>query len=420
MPLLPVCAVRRAFSLLPLVGLIWLLPAAAQAQDSTLTRLIRRSQLALTPGNGAQFSGPGWDKIRADVQQSQFVLLGEGHGMAQIPVFAAAVAQVLKPALFATEVDPYIAQRVTQLVAQPGLAPAAAYLQRYPEALCFYDWAEELELVRALRAQQAQVLGLDQVYGSTAAPFYAQLAGLVKNKPAKAYLQRRAAAYEQQTQAFEKLGNDDWVMDKQASGTVDSLLLLTKGESPIAQKMAQDYVASYHIYQAHQRNANGHQERLNMLKRNLLQALPTYQTTASPAAPKMLFKFGSNHLARGLSPLMKGEYYDLGNLVQNLADMQGQKSLHVYVIGKQGARAEADNLNFPAKNAVTYTAAENVALRPFLEQVTGPAWVAFDLRPTRQALTTGKLQVAEKLRRIIQGYDYLVVIPETTASHLIK
>lgn len=340
--------------------------------------------------------------------------------MAQIPLFAAAVAQVLKPALFATEVDPYIAQRVTQLVAQPGLAPAAAYLRQYPEALCFYDWAEELELVRSLRAQQTQVLGLDQVYGSTAAPFYAQLAGLVKNKQAKAYLQRRAVVYEQQAQAFEKLGNDDWVMDKQAPSTVDSLLLLTKGESPAAQKMALDYVASYRIYQAHQRNANGHQERLNLLKSNLLQTLRPYQTPTGLAAPKMLFKFGSNHLARGLSPLMKGEYYDLGNLVQNLADVQGQKSLHLFVIGKQGMRAEADNLNFPAKHAVTYSAAENAALLPFLVQVIGSAWAAFDLRPARRALTTGQLHVAEKLRRIIQGYDYLVVIPETSASQLIK
>jgi hypothetical protein len=209
-------------------------------------------------------------------------------------------------------------------------------------------------------------------------------------------------------------------MDKQAPATVDSLLLLTKGESPAAQKMAHDYVASYQIYQAHRRNANGHQERLNLLKSNLLQALRSYQTAAGPAAPKMLFKFGSNHLARGLSPLMKGEYYDLGNLVQNLAGAQGQQSLHLYVIGKQGARAEADNLNFPAKTTVAYTAAENAALKPFLEQVTGPAWAAFDLRPARRALTTGTLQVAEKLRRIIEGYDYLVIIPETTASQLIR
>ena len=406
--------------ILVLFSVLCLLAPAAQAQDSTLTRLARRSQLALAPGSGAEFSGPGWDKIRAEVQQSQFVLLGEGHGLAQLPRFAAAVAQVLRPALFVAEVDPYVAQRATQLVARPGLAPAAAYLRQYPEALCFYDWAEELELVRTLRAQQTQLVGLDQVFITTAASFYTQLAGLVNNKSAKAYLQRRAAAYEQQTQAFEKLGHDDSVMDQQTPAAVDSLRLLTQGESAAAQRMAQDYAASYQIYTDHKRGANGHQERLNLLKRNLLQTLRPYQTATGLAAPKMLFKFGANHLARGLSPLMKGAYYDLGNLVQNLADAQGQSSLHLYVVGKQGTRAESDNPNFPAKLTVTYTAAENATLQPFLALVTGPAWVAFDLRPARQALTTGQLQVAEKLRRLIQGYDYLMVIPETTGSQLIR
>ncbi|MEJ7663860.1 MAG: hypothetical protein WKG07_32165 [Hymenobacter sp.] len=56
----------------------------ASAQDSTLTRLIRQNQYALTP-QGSQFSGPGWDKLRASIQKSQFVLIGEDHGTAQIP-----------------------------------------------------------------------------------------------------------------------------------------------------------------------------------------------------------------------------------------------------------------------------------------------------------------------------------------------
>ncbi|MEJ7663861.1 MAG: hypothetical protein WKG07_32170 [Hymenobacter sp.] len=42
--------------------------------------------------------------------------------------------------------------------------------------------AEEFELVRTLRAQQARVLGLDQIFIANAAPTYRQLAGQVKNK----------------------------------------------------------------------------------------------------------------------------------------------------------------------------------------------------------------------------------------------
>ena len=186
-------AAQRSAGLL-FVLLLWLV-VPAQAQDSTLTRLIRQNQYALT-ANGTQFSGAGWDKIQASIQQSQYVLLGESHGTAQVPQFAAAVAQVLKPAVYVAEIDPSAAQTLTRLAAQPG--PPTAYLRQYPDALCFYSWAEEFDLIRTLRAQQIRLVGLDQLFIASAAPFYAQLAGQVKSKSARAYLQRRAASYQAQ------------------------------------------------------------------------------------------------------------------------------------------------------------------------------------------------------------------------------
>ena len=405
---------RRVASLL--LSLSFLATFSAAAQDSTLTRLIRQHQYPLT-ASGGQYGGAGWDKLRVAIQKSQFVLVGEDHGQAEIPPFTAAVAQVLKPAVFVAEVDPYVAQKVTRLVAQPG--PASAYLQQYPEALCFFNWAEEFELVRTLRAQRVQLVGLDQVYCTTAAPFYAQLAGLVKNKATKTYLARRAVAYAAQDRAFEKLGNDDFVMLSQPQSAIDSLLLLTKNESPAAQKMAQDYATSYAIYKGQVKGTGGQQERLNLMRRNLLQALWPYQSAAGLAAPKLLFKLGSNHLARGLSQSVKGEFYDVGSLAQNLAEAAGQQSLHLYIIGKQGARAESDNPYFSARRTKAYTAAENASLRPYLNQVAGPDWAVFDLRYARRAITTGQLQLADQsLQRTIMGYDYLVIIPETTASHV--
>lgn len=389
-----------------LVLLTWLAPVLGQAQDSTLTRLVRQNQWALVP-QGAQFGGPGWEKLRAAVQQSQLVLLGEEHGLAQVPPFAAAVAQVLQPAVFAAEIDPYVAQALTRLAAQPG--PPTAYLRQYPEALCFYDLAEEFDLVRTLRAQQTRLIGLDQVFATTAAPFYAQLASLVKNRAAKTYLQQRAAAYQAQDQAYAQLGHDDWVLLKQSQSSVDSLLLLTRHESAAAQQMAQDYAASYRIYKT-----GSHPARLQLMKQNLLRELPPGQPL-----PKMLFKFGAYHAARGLSPAPFGEFYDVGNFAQNLADAQGQKTLHLLIVGKQGAQAIGSSAYFPATNVHAYTAADKAKYQAFFQQTTGPAWSVTDLHPARHALTANKLQVSEVLRRILLGYDYLVVIPETTASRVL-
>ncbi|MGI4886838.1 MAG: hypothetical protein ACRYFR_17920 [Janthinobacterium lividum] len=396
------------------VLLAWWPASPARAQDSTLTRLIRQHQCPMVAA-GTQFSGAGWEKLQQSIQKSQFVLVGEDHGLAQVPLFTAAVARVQQPAVFAAEIDPYVADDLTALAAQPGLP--TAYSQQYPEALCFYNWAEEFELIRTLRAQRVQVVGLDQVFIATAGRFYARLAALAKGKPAKAYLQRRAAAYQAQGQAFARQGKDRFSMAEQRPAALDSLVAATRQEGPAVRQLVQDYALSYQIYQGQIHGTGGHQERLNLMRRNLLRHLGPYQAAGAPLLPKMLFKFGANHLARGLSPVTFGEFYDVGNLAQDLAEAQGQKSLHVMVVGKQGTRGSSLNPLDRGNQAAAYTAADNARLKPFFDQTTGPAWNVVDLRPARRALAAGKLLVDQTMQRLLLGYDYLVVIPETTASH---
>ena len=400
---------RRLLASAALLGLSTL---GTRAQDSTLTRLIGRHQYPLQPSGGS-FSGPGWDKLLADVRRSQFVLVGEDHGMAQIPLFTAAVAREFRPAAYVGEIDSYVAQKVTELAVQPG--EPAAYLRQNPGALAFATMAEEYELLRQLRTQNTRLVGIDQVFSMTAAPFYAQLAGVVKGKAARLYFAQQARRYQAQDQENERQNQHYFALSKQTSGSIDSLLTFTKNESLAAQKMAQDYVASYRIYKS-----SSHQRRLDLMKRNLLRELQPYQTAAGFNTPPILFKLGGFHLARGLSPIRFGEFYDVGNLVQNLADVQDKKSLHVLVLGKQGRKLATFNLANTSGLSVPYTEADyndEVPIKTFTNRLSGPAWASFDLRPLRDALTEGKLHVAKPaLERIILGYDYLIIIPETTAS----
>jgi hypothetical protein len=186
--------------------------------------------------------------------------------------------------------------------------------------------------------------------------------------------------------------------------------------------MVQDYVASYQIYRTYETRAllpgglSGHQARLNLMRRNLLNLKLEHPGPAGQPLPKMLFKFGANHLGRGVSMASFGEFYDVGNLALNLAEVQGQQSLHLMVMGKQGRQANGSNQADRSKNEGPLTAADNAYLQPFFDQTTGPAWNVVDLRPARRALTAGKLVASQRVQRILLGYDYLIVIPETTAS----
>ncbi|TGE20049.1 hypothetical protein [Hymenobacter elongatus] len=399
---------------LVLAGVASLLTSAtAQAQDSTMTRLIQKNQFPLVQ-TGPQFSGTGWDQLQQEVAKSQFVMVGEMHGTAQIPQFTGALAQVLQPKIFVSEIDRYQAQDLSQLVAQPG-APAA-YLQQYPMSLSFYSWAEEFALARQLHAQKVQLLGIDQVNGFTVGRFYTRLAEQSKRKATKTYLLQRAAAY-QATDRVEMTSKDQkMTMMHQPPSALDSLVAMTRQESPAVQRMVQEYVSSIRIYQTSAQASTGlqsHKERIGMMKRNLMQDLRPYQPTGTEALPKMLLKFGAEHGARNLSFI---GVFDVGNLVTNLADMQNHKSLHVMVLGKQGTTTAGFDSDI-RKNTHAYQPDADNAYKLFYDQTTASAWNVVDLRPLRRALLGRKLQVADlKLERTILGYDYLVIIPQTTAN----
>lgn len=402
----------RPAALLLLAGL---LSKQVQAQDSTLTRLVHQNQYELSV-TGAQFAGTGWSKLQQDLAKSQFVLVGEDHGLAQIPVFTTALAREFKPALYVAEVDKYQAQDLSRLAGQPGLP--TAFVKQHPMALSFYSWAEEFELIRYLRTQKVPIVGIDQVGSPTAGRFFGLLAEQVKSPLVKAYLRQRATVYQARDRAGMVTGKyAGSTMNSLSQSGIDSLRTLTRQEGPQVQQMVTDFVTSYQIYQINtQGKPGGHRTRINLMKRNLLQELRPYQANGQPL-PKTLYKFGAYHVARGRS--IWGDMYDVGNLAADLADAQDHKTLHIIVMGKQGTKVGGANPDDFTKNTASYSMADEALAKPFMAQTkAGSAWQVFDLRPLRKALLADKLQVSsQELSATILGFDYAVIIPETTASH---
>lgn len=399
------------FLLLPFVGL---LAFSAQAQDSTLTRLIRQNRFPLVQ-EGTHFMGAGWERLQREVRQSQFVLLGETHGTAQVPQLTAALTQIFQPALFVTEIDRYQAQDLTQLAAQPG--PPTAFLTRYPMALSFFSWPAEFALAHQLQTQHVPIIGVDQVNFFAAGRFYDRLADQVKNKQSRTYLRQRAAAYQAHDRATMTTDLGQLTMMQQSAAALDSLVTVTKQESPAVRQQVQDYLTSAHIYQtATQPGGGSHQQRTGLLKHNLLLALRPYQPTGGEVLPKILAKFGATHVMRNLS--FNG-VFDVGSLFDNLADAQQQRALHLMVFGKQGTMVANGHYN-PAgspQNVEAYPAETDATSQLLYGQASGTTWNLIDLRPARRALLRHQLQISEPtLETMILGYDYVVIIPQTTAS----
>ncbi|HEX8426012.1 hypothetical protein [Hymenobacter sp.] len=390
---------------------------AAHAQaptDTAFARLLRQNQLPLTQ-TGTQCSGPGWEKLRQDIQKSALVLVGEDHGITQIPAFTQAVAQVLKPKVYVAEIDKYQAQDLTRLTAQPGLP--TAFLQQHPMYLSFYSWVEEFELARALRAQNTTLVGVEQVGFTATGRTLTLMADQVKSKTTRAFLRQQAAAIQAHDRAALVAGNYGGITINGIRTTLlDSLRKMTTTEPLAVRQLLQDLEASANIFKTNAAGKpGGQQARINLMKRNLLAELQPYQQAGQPLPP-MLFKFGAYHLGRGRS--IWGDIYDVGNLAVNLADAHDQKTLHIFIMGKQGKKVTGQNPVDFSKNATNYAAADEAMVKPFVAATpAGAAWQVFDLRPLRRAMLYNGMPVADqKLQATILGYDYVVIIPETTAS----
>ncbi|SHK48509.1 hypothetical protein [Hymenobacter psychrotolerans] len=239
------CLSRRAGALLLTASAFSAALAQAPA-DTTFQRLLKKNQLTLTQ-TGPQLSGAGWDKLQQDIQKSTLVLIGEDHGMAQIPAFAQAVAQVLKPKVYIAEIDRYQARDLSRLAAQPGLP--SAFLQQYPMDLSFYSWAEEFELARFLRSQNTALVGIEQLGFAATGRTLALMAEQTRNRQTQAFLRQQSAAIQAHDRAALVAGNYGSVtITTMRASLLDSLRALTRTERPEVRQLLQDLEASVNIF----------------------------------------------------------------------------------------------------------------------------------------------------------------------------
>jgi hypothetical protein len=127
---------------------------------------------------------------------------------------------------------------------------------------------------------------------------------------------------------------------------------------------------------------------------------------------KNLYKFGAGHMGKG-EALLGG--FDLGNIVYNIADSHFEKSVHIAVLGKDGMQGAPFKGIPPSK--LDPNNGDMKFLKPFFDAMQINAWYCFDLTEIQRLIRRGKLTIDDlMLRRILQGFDYLVIIPEVTAS----
>lgn len=375
-----------------------LLSLNSHSQDTLITAIAKNNFTVLSPDK-MSFRGAGWDTLLHQIKKADFVLIGEDHFTNEIPAFFKAITGQIKFDNFFCEIDPYSAKIIQDKIAVLPAEKLNNYVAMYGNTFSFYSLDPEFQLMKQLVKSKTNIYGLDQVLLVADRLLCSELKKITRNAAAR-------KIYET-IETNSKVYFDNFLKDptkpfyfltenfEQNLKSLDRLQLSQHEKEIIA-----GFKISLEIYKE-----QNHHLRVQLMKNELMKNYAALDKT------KNLFKFGANHMPKGESLL---EIYDMGNLVNNIADSKFKKSLHIMIIGKAGMQA-APFKGFPAMK-VDENSDDLKILKPFFTLMKEKEWHSFDMLPLRSALEENQINCSDELRRIINGYDYLVIIPEVTPA----
>lgn len=374
-------------------------PFMLLAQDSLITALSSKYVTTFSIDNKT-FSGEGWDLIIGEAQKSDFVLIGEDHFTNEIPFFASALTQKIKFDNYFCEVDPYSANILEAKLKTLSDSQLKSYVKDFGNVFSFFALDPEFQLLKQLVKSNTAIFGTDQVLMIADRLICSELKKSTKNAKAKQIyenIERNSKAFfDEFMKDYSKpmyMLTDAFENDIAALSQLD----LSKEEKEKIEALK----LSAKIYKE-----GNHHLRVQLMKNNLMRVYPKWENK------KNLFKYGAIHTPAGESLL---KIYDIGNLVNNIADSKYKKSLHIMVIERSGS------VSSPFKGGPTREISENdeviKSFKPFFKNMNTDKWHCFDMIPLRTEIETGKLVVNDiDLLRIIKGYDYVIIIPKVTPA----
>lgn len=344
-------------------------------------------------------SGPGWELLLTESQAVDYFMVGEDHGIRQVPEICTALYQTLSKEGYdhvVLETGPFTANILNGWITEPQRA--AAFHQQYPFAVPFYNKRMEfsfLTQVARLSKSPAPLWGIDQeLMGSPRLLLDHFRHEFTNETLIEEQLKLAKAGYQGvlENQNFAGL----WMISADKSQL--SALKEAAG-SATAIQLVEELAASQKIY-AHYNSGNGY---LNNLDRAALMKEHWAQYRSTQPTGKVFFKMGANHVMRGYSFT---NIQDIGNTI---SELPGKGSFHLAILPAGGHQ----NVFIPFLGEESKNSPVDLeALEPIMEylgEMPEAGYLLVDLRPLRKYARG----LAEKpaLVKLIQGFDALLILP---------
>lgn len=380
------------------------------AQDSLLIETINTNTYNLKIENN-RLSGSGMPVIQQAIDESQFLLVGEEHGMREVSAFTSVLfheATAHGYEHLCIETDPHAASNLEKL-AKKGNDAMVSFLNEYPNSIPFYYAKEEFlmlqQVVGHFNQKDSVIWGVDQVYMTMPRYLFKLLEQEAQNENAKRVASEYFNRAVKQYGIYEETKNPKELMMVVLNDADFEKLYDAFGSSisAKAKKILGDIQATQKIYMHWMKGEPylNNRVRSQLMKKQFMEYYK--QTGSKGDLPKVVLKFGANHTYRGFSP---PNQLDLGNMVYELAEMNGSQAVSFHLNAIKG---QAQGFTGEARS-FDYSENLNPIIKQVLEnKIKEDSWLLIDMRPLRSILKKDEL---EKIEELVFSYDFWIYIPE--------
>lgn len=380
--------------------------------------------------DGERASGEGIDWLIEEGRQAQYFLIGERHGLAEVPKISGDIFELLMANGYSRaslEFSPFAADRVEEHLNEGGYQQLVEYLSAGPSEfgpVAFLDWVEEAEMAARLHAlspiKTGFFWGLDQeIFGS----FGAHLHFLRENSTNDEQL---AAVV-----AMEKLWiSNPFQMIQAKPAEIRALTnLFRDSNNPNVIELLDMIEFGNHIYghfadPSRITRAQSNVDRENYMKDTFMRYLRQAQHDTGED-PKVFFKYGGFHSA----PFLDRRYgsWSLGGFIEEFARSNQHTAFNLYLDCASGLRRSSgqdqdqvvdqerhcNNSFGPIDVDAPWDENKNI----FSEFLKDPnAIFLIDFRPIRLQLDKFGEILGDTEISFISGFDAYMAIPNVTTS----
>jgi len=397
-----------------------LFAAPLAAQDS-LVALLRANAHPMQADADGRLHGPGAELLLTAGRDAQFFLIGEEHGVAEVPRVTADLFRQLAPAGYrhlAIETGEFLAAELNRrvLADTTGAAYAAFGREHFPGAL-FYGWREDAALLRtaiqAAGGRQDVLWGLDY--------------DIVADRYTLRRLREIAPTPRARAAADAVIARADSALRQALATQNPGLLMMFGGPDDVYAPLRQAYAPApgseadriislmettrrINAYFGRGEGYLSNLQRARLNKQHLMRYLDA-AAASEGRMPRVMLKFGSNHMQRGRTVT---NVFDLGTLASEIADVNGSHSFGVLMLPGAGTtHAVMDPRVFRSVEAPVEMEPWS---QPFYAAADSGRWTVLDLRPIRARLARLGSLSAEMLQALY-GYDAVVVLTGSGPQH---